>query len=129
MAEMKDLDCAPETREVREKESRRSETTARAGRLKGLAVEITGWALVVAGVAGLFLPVLQGILLLLAGLLILTSRHRWASRLLEKLLVHFPSLRDRIRGASEHGEARPACTESNQAASAGKAEKIPANLR
>jgi uncharacterized protein len=71
-----------------------------AGRLKNLALEVAGWALVAAGIAGLFLPVLQGVLFLLMGLAILASRHRWAGRLVERLQEHFPSLRARFREAS-----------------------------
>jgi putative transmembrane protein PGPGW len=95
----------------------------RAGRLKDLAVEIAGWALVVAGVAGLFLPVLQGVLMLLAGLLILSSRHRWASHLIGKLLVRFPSLSGRIREASECLKERAVHGESDQVPTAREAGK------
>lgn len=39
---------------------------------------VTGWALLVAGLSGLVLPVIPGIPLLIAGLAILSSQHRWA---------------------------------------------------
>lgn len=42
----------------------------------------SGWFLLILGVAGLFLPFLQGVLLLAAGLLILSSEYRWAQKAL-----------------------------------------------
>ena len=38
-----------------------------------------GWALVCAGVTGLVLPVIPGIPLLIAGLVVLSARYRWAA--------------------------------------------------
>lgn len=38
-----------------------------------------GWALVCAGVIGLILPVIPGIPLLIAGLVVLSARYRWAA--------------------------------------------------
>ena len=43
-----------------------------------------GWLLIVVGVIGLFLPVLQGILFILSGLAVLSTESRWARILLEK---------------------------------------------
>lgn len=43
---------------------------------------ITGWALLAAGLSGLVLPVIPGIPLLIAGLAILSSQHRWARGLM-----------------------------------------------
>ncbi len=54
---------------------------------------IGGWALLLLGVVGLFLPILQGWLFLLAGLLILSREHPWAHELLEKLRKRFPNAR------------------------------------
>jgi uncharacterized membrane protein YbaN (DUF454 family) len=44
----------------------------------------TGWLLIVIGVIGLFLPILQGILFLLSGLAVLSTESRWARALLER---------------------------------------------
>lgn len=44
---------------------------------------IAGFALVGLGVIGLFLPVLQGILFIMAGLLLLAREFHWARRLLD----------------------------------------------
>jgi uncharacterized protein (TIGR02611 family) len=59
---------------------------------KRLAINIVGWAFVLLGVLGLFLPVLQGVLFILIGLLILSSEYHWARRLLERLKRRFPRL-------------------------------------
>ena len=44
----------------------------------------TGWLLIVVGVIGLFLPVLQGILFILSGLAVLSTESRWARALLDR---------------------------------------------
>lgn len=59
-------------------------------------VILGGWAFVAVGVAGLFLPFLQGILFLLIGVSILSSEYAWARRLLQKLRRRFPSFSARI---------------------------------
>jgi hypothetical protein len=38
-----------------------------------------GWCLLIVGVAGLFLPVIQGLLCIAAGLTLLSTEYRWAS--------------------------------------------------
>ena len=57
---------------------------------------IFGWLVIVLGLAGLLLPGLQGILLLILGAAILSvasdSVHRW----LENLLEHRPKMRRRL---------------------------------
>jgi len=72
--------------------------------LKRIAVIITGWIFVVAGIAGLILPVLQGILFLLIGLVILSKEYRWAGRLVGHIRSRFPKagewlVRARSKGA------------------------------
>ena len=44
------------------------------------------------GILGLFLPILQGVLFLLVGLIILSSEYVWAHRLLTGLKERFPKL-------------------------------------
>jgi Putative transmembrane protein (PGPGW) len=61
-------------------------------RLKRLTILIAGWAFILLGVAGLFLPILQGVLFLLVGLLILSTEYVWAHRLLGKLRARFPKI-------------------------------------
>lgn len=47
-----------------------------------LARIIGGFALIGLGIVGLFLPVLQGVAMIAAGLLLLAPEYRWAQRLL-----------------------------------------------
>ena len=49
-------------------------------------------AIYVVGMIGLLLPVLQGVLFLVIGLLILSSEYVWAHRLLGKLRQRFPAV-------------------------------------
>jgi Putative transmembrane protein (PGPGW) len=42
-----------------------------------------GWCLLVVGVAGLFLPVLQGLLCIASGLTLLSTEYQWAGACLE----------------------------------------------
>lgn len=59
---------------------------------KRLAVLLLGWAFVLLGIAGLFLPVLQGILFIMVGLIILSSEYVWAHKLVQRLRGRFPSI-------------------------------------
>lgn len=61
-------------------------------RIKRVVLLIVGWGFLLLGVVGLFLPVLQGILFLLIGLLILSSEYVWAHHLLVKLRARFPTV-------------------------------------
>src|SRR5579884_1368631 len=61
--------------------------------LKRWLLLAVGWAFVALGVAGLFLPFLQGILLLLIGLSILSTEYAWAHKVLQKIRLRFPGLR------------------------------------
>jgi hypothetical protein len=49
---------------------------------------------------GLFLPILQGILFILIGLILLSTEYSWAHHLLEKLKKRFPTLARRSHEAS-----------------------------
>jgi len=59
---------------------------------KRVLILIVGWSFILLGVAGLFLPFLQGFLFLLIGLIILSSEYVWAHHLLNKLRQRFPKL-------------------------------------
>lgn len=65
------------------------------------AMLAAGWFFVILGIAGLFLPILQGILFILIGLLILSSEYVWALRLLERAKQRFPKLAQRAHSASQ----------------------------
>jgi uncharacterized membrane protein YbaN (DUF454 family) len=60
-------------------------------RAKKIGILLVGWAFILFGVVGLFLPILQGMLFLLIGLVILSSEYVWAHRLLSKIRDRFPS--------------------------------------
>jgi hypothetical protein len=62
--------------------------------LKRPALITIGWLFVVGGIAGLFLPLLQGILFLLIGFVILSREYRWARTLVSRLRCRFPSLNE-----------------------------------
>ncbi|HVF90731.1 MAG TPA: PGPGW domain-containing protein [Blastocatellia bacterium] len=61
-------------------------------RLKRYAIYWTGWGFILLGIAGLFLPILQGILFLLIGLALLSNTSPWAARLLLRLRTRFPAV-------------------------------------
>lgn len=50
--------------------------------MKRIMILFVGWTFILLGIAGLFLPILQGVLFLLVGLMILSSQYAWARRLL-----------------------------------------------
>lgn len=61
-------------------------------RIKRWTALAVGWMFILLGIAGLFLPVLQGILFLVIGLLILSTEYVWAHHLVRKLLTRFPKV-------------------------------------
>lgn len=70
-----------------------------------------GWLFLLLGIAGLFLPVLQGVLFILIGLAILSTEYIWAHHLLRRLHERFPKLarplqmaRDKARRWTHHSE-------------------------
>jgi uncharacterized protein len=73
--------------------------------LKRGLILFTGWTFILLGIAGLFLPVLQGVLFLLIGLIILSSEYVWAHHLLIKLRTRFPKLGAVAERASEKAAA------------------------
>ncbi len=60
--------------------------------VKRVFILIVGGAFILLGIAGLFLPILQGVLFIVIGLLILSSEYVWAHRLLGKLRARFPTI-------------------------------------
>ena len=67
--------------------------------VKRIAVLAVGWMFILLGIAGLFLPILQGILFLLIGLVILSTEYVWAHHLLGRLRDRFPGLAKYMDGA------------------------------
>jgi uncharacterized membrane protein YbaN (DUF454 family) len=68
--------------------------------IKRIVLLVVGWGFVLLGIVGLFLPVLQGILFILIGLIILSSEYVWAHHLLEKLKNRFPGVGRKSHHAS-----------------------------
>jgi uncharacterized protein len=73
--------------------------------VKRVTLLVVGWAFILLGIAGLFLPVLQGILFLLIGLFILSSEYVWAHKLLHKLKQRFPRIAEQFENAKARAEA------------------------
>ena len=65
-------------------------------KLRKVVLLVVGWAFIVAGFAGLFLPFLQGILFLMIGLGILSSQYLWARRIFEMARKRFPGTVQRV---------------------------------
>jgi len=66
------------------------------GKMK-LPVLVLGWILLLVGVLGLLLPLLPGIPLLLAGLVILSRQYDWARRTLARVQRWLPAVSDHFR--------------------------------
>jgi uncharacterized protein len=60
--------------------------------MKKILIYVVGWTFIVIGIAGLVLPILQGILFICVGLLILSKELPWADRLLIKLRKKYPRI-------------------------------------
>ena len=65
--------------------------------LKRVAFIVVGWMFLVLGAAGLFLPVLPGILFLLIGLSILSVEYEWARRWISALRRRFPGAHRKLQ--------------------------------
>ena len=63
---------------------------------KKTAIVIIGWIFIGLGILGLFLPILQGILFLMIGLAILSSRSQWVKRFLEQMEKRYPHHHERV---------------------------------
>jgi hypothetical protein len=70
------------------------------GKAKRLGLEILGWVLLVAGLAAMVLPG-PGLILLFAGLAVLSQQYAWAERWLEPVQLRA------LRGAAEGVETWP----------------------
>ncbi|MGH9491912.1 MAG: PGPGW domain-containing protein [Terriglobales bacterium] len=68
---------------------------------KRAVVLVLGWAFVLLGIVGLFLPVLQGVLFILIGLFILSSEYIWAHHVLQKVRERFPRVAGQFDRAKE----------------------------
>jgi uncharacterized membrane protein YbaN (DUF454 family) len=64
--------------------------------IKKVGLLIIGWFFIALGILGLFLPFLQGILFILIGLAILSSRSEIIKRFLKHLEERYPQHHERI---------------------------------
>lgn len=60
--------------------------------IKEIMYVVFGWVFIILGIAGLFLPILQGILFLLIGLFLLSRKSPWARKFLIKIKYRYPVL-------------------------------------
>jgi len=72
--------------------------------LQRIAVVALGWILMIGGIVGLFLPVLPGTFLIVAGALMLNPQRTWLSRAMEKCRMRFPALERAFRRFSTWGK-------------------------
>ena len=73
--------------------------------VKRIVVLGVGWMFILLGLAGLFLPILQGVLFLFIGLIILSTEYVWAHHLLRRLRERFPGLAKHADHAKERAHA------------------------
>jgi uncharacterized membrane protein YbaN (DUF454 family) len=67
-------------------------------KMRKAVVQIIGWMFLLGGIAGLFLPFLQGILFIFVGLVILSSQYEWAAKVLLKARKRFPKTAEHLDG-------------------------------
>lgn len=72
---------------------------------KRILILIVGWFFILLGIVGLFLPILQGILFILIGLIILSSEYVWAHQLLKRIKERFPKIGRVADEATEKAKA------------------------
>jgi len=73
--------------------------------VKRILLLIAGWGFILLGIIGLFLPILQGVLFLLIGLILLSTEYAWAHHVLRKLRERFPSVARHAARAHERAAA------------------------
>ena len=67
----------------------------------GIIQTVAGWVFIVLGILGLFLPILQGILFLVIGLMLLSTRYEFAQNILHKAEQRYPDEYARMHGMKE----------------------------
>ena len=65
-------------------------------RIKKIGILIIGWFFIGLGIIGLFLPILQGILFIMIGLAILSSRSKLVKRFLKHIEERHPHFHARV---------------------------------
>lgn len=69
--------------------------------LARMAILVFGWAFIVLGILGLFLPILQGILFLAIGGMLLSMESPRAQRIMDRLRRRFPVFDKAMIGAQK----------------------------
>jgi hypothetical protein len=72
---------------------------------KRVAVTIAGFALVLAGIAGLLLPIIPGWLLIIPGLALLATEYVWAQRLLKVAQQKATQAKEALLGKKDEAPA------------------------
>lgn len=80
-------------------------TTPRRSLLARIGVLTVGTLLLLLGAAGIFLPVLPGVALLIGGIALMSREFAWARRILDGANARLPSLRGRARDDEERRAA------------------------
>lgn len=73
--------------------------------MRKVLIHAVGWTFILIGIAGLVLPVLQGFLFIIVGLLILSKELPWADRLIQKLKAKSPKFGGMIDQARAYMES------------------------
>jgi uncharacterized membrane protein YbaN (DUF454 family) len=68
---------------------------------KRIVALLLGWGVLLAGIAGLVLPILPGWILIFTGLIVLSSEYVWAHQLLARIRQRFPKFGSLLDQASE----------------------------
>jgi len=81
------------------------------GRFKRWVKVGVGWVLLVVGIAGLFLPVIQGLLCIASGLTLLSTEYRWANVCLDwikrRIRRHKPASLVELTASRTRGDDLP----------------------
>ena len=64
--------------------------------LKRIVIDTVGWVFIIFGVAGIFLPLLQGILFIIIGVYILSLHSRFAHQRLQSFKLKHPKAGEKI---------------------------------
>lgn len=72
-------------------------------KLKRGLILILGWGLILVGVIGIFLPLLQGLLFIAFGLYILSFEYHWVKRILKILEKRYPGFKKLYERMKEKG--------------------------
>ncbi|MFH0808896.1 MAG: PGPGW domain-containing protein [Pseudomonadota bacterium] len=75
-------------------------------RIKKLLQLALGWGLLFLGVIGLFLPILQGVLFIMLGLMVLSYHMPWAECALRRLRERFPKVHAAMHEWAKWGLAK-----------------------